>query len=328
MSKFSKTSIFSGLNNLIELSYEPEAADLLGYTEEEVGHYFKDYLLAYASENNETYEEVVDQVRHWYNGYRFSEKSIKVYNPFSLTYFCKARKFGNYWFKSGTPSFLVELLKDKPLKLRDIESRMVTLDALGTFRITDIPLETLFFQTGYLTITDYNKKHDAFRLGYPNEEVKQSLSLLELGVLTNSKPLDISNNVIRLRDALDNEDVDTFADIIRSLFAGIPYSLHVDCEAYYHSLFQLLCNLLGFENHCELSTSKGRADLIIEVGNKVYVFEFKFNGSATQALKQIHERKYYERYLSSGKNIILVGFSFKFADKEFGVEWEKGVISK
>lgn len=179
VSKFSKTSIFSGLNNLVEISYEPEAADIVGYTEEEVEKNFKEFLKDYAAENKVPYADVLPKVKYWYNGYQFSERPLKVYNPYSLTYFLRRKKFRNYWFESGTPSFLIELLKKTPLKLREIESKMFTLSSLGTFGMIDISLEALLFYSGYLTIVEYSKKHDAYRLGYPNEEIRQSFSILE-----------------------------------------------------------------------------------------------------------------------------------------------------
>lgn len=326
ISKFSKTSIFSGLNNLNEISYDPIAADLVGYTEEEVSHNFAPYLDECADKFDEACEEILEKVRHWYNGYQFSEKTLKVYNPYSITHFFLKKSFKNYWFESGTPTFLIEHLKKHPFKLQNIENKVFSINTVGTFLIDKVPMVTLFFQAGYLTIKEYDSKFDVYRLGFPNEEVKQSLSILQLGILSETEEIEVSNIVYNLRSALDNKDLETFTRGVQSLFAKIPYNLHIKKEAYYHSLLQLLCTILGANNHAELKTSKGIIDLIIETDNYIYLLEFKFNATTEKALKQILDKKYYEPFLNSGKQIIPVGIAFTSDDKELRVDWIEGTI--
>lgn len=183
VSKFSKTSIFSGLNNLDELSYESEGAQLVGYTESEIITHFKEHIADIAKAEKTTPQELLDKIRHWYNGYQFSRDPIKIYNPFSIVHFFHRKRFENWWFESGTPSFLIELLKKNPYELKDVESKGFSIASLGTFRIDNIPSITLFFQTGYLTIKEYDEHFNVFKLTYPNEEIRQSLALLELGQL-------------------------------------------------------------------------------------------------------------------------------------------------
>ena len=325
VSKFAKTSIFSGLNNLNEISYEPEAAQLVGYSEAELMTNFAEYIEEIAHERNEKMDELLKKIRYWYNGYQFSEVSVKIYNPFSIVYFLTKRKFKNYWFESGTPTFLVDLLKQHPQELKDIESKVFNLTTLGTFRTDKVPLATLFFQTGYLTIKEYDNAFNVYRLGYPNEEINQSLSLLEVGVLTDLDIVDVDNACYQLKHSLEHKDMDSFISVLHSLFASIPFNLHVDREAHYHALFQLLCNLLGFENHCEVSTSKGKVDMTLITAQHVYIFEFKFNQTGAAALSQILEKRYYEPYLRGSKDIVLVGVSFNTKNKALMLDFAQGI---
>ncbi len=326
VSKFSKTSIFSGLNNLDEISYDPIAADLVGYTEQEVAKYYAPYLDVCSKNHNESCDEILQKVRHWYNGYQFSEKSVKIYNPYSITRFFQKQKFRNYWFASGTPTFLVEQLKKHPFNLQDIEKKVFSINTLGTFLIDNIPLETLFFQAGYLTIKEYKSKFDVYRLGLPNEEVKESLSVLQFGVLTGTEESDVYNLIYQLRTALEEKDLATFMQLIRSILAKIPYNLHLEQEAYYHTMFQLMCILLGANNHAEVKTDKGRIDLIIETDNYLYILEFKLNQPSEKALQQIFDKKYYEPFLTLNKEIIPVGVAFSYKDKELTFDWVEGYI--
>ena len=182
-------------------------------------------------------------------------------------------------------------------------------------------METLFFQTGYLTIREYDSEYDVYRLGYPNEEVKQALSILEMGILTDIEPHYMSDTLYQLRISIENKDINSFMNLLRGLLASIPYNLHLNREAYYHSLFQLLCNLLGFEHQCEVSVSTGRIDFTLITKKYAYLFEFKFNKSAQEALDQIQEKRYHERYLASNKEIVPVGVSFNFDNKQLELDW-------
>ncbi len=327
VSKFSKASIFSGLNNLSEISYTPEGADIVGYTQLELETFFSQYLEELAKKNNEALKVLKEKIKVWYNGYQFSAEQIKVYNPYSIAYLFSSNRFQNYWFESGTPTFLIEKLKKKPFELRDIENKAFNIALLGTFQVDDVPLETLFFQSGYLTIKDYDERYDIYRLTYPNAEIKQSISILELGVLTGTDTSNVINHLYHLRHALENNNLESFTQTIRALLATIPSNLHIEREAYYHSLIQLLCTVLGFDTRCEVATSKGRIDLVLTTQRYLYVIELKFNETGKKALAQIFERKYYEKFLTSEQEIILVGMSLNYKEKELFVDWVKGTIS-
>ncbi|MBA3535579.1 MAG: AAA family ATPase [Tatlockia sp.] len=175
VSKFSKTSIFSGINNLIDITMEPEAAALLGYTKHEIDLYFNEYVSDLANDKNMSTEQVMQEMKLWYDGYQFSERaSEKIYNPYSVLYYLKTKKRANYWFNSGTPSFLINLIKHQYSSLEDIKDIELSADSLGTFDIDNIPLIPLLFQTGYLTITGYDPITEKYQLNYPNVEVSES----------------------------------------------------------------------------------------------------------------------------------------------------------
>jgi hypothetical protein len=270
VSKFSKTSIFSGLNNLEDISDDPEVATLLGYTESEIKDYFPEYKQQIARANNLSDNQLMLRIKDWYNGYQFSKEPVKVYNPFSLVRLFDKKEFKNYWFESGTPTFLVELLKKNPDELQHIEQKAFTTRALGTFDIEDIHLATLLYQTGYLTIADYDEQYKMYKLTFPNQEVRESLSILEMGVLTYKKTEIVEADVYSIKQALDHKDLETFFIALRSLFAGIPHHIHLNNEAYYHSLFHVLVNALGVNTQSEIATSIGRIDLTLITQKYIY----------------------------------------------------------
>lgn len=322
VSKFSKTSIFSGLNNLDDLSLDPLADCLLGYTPQELNHYFSTHIQELAKTENQPIATIQLEIQRWYNGYRFSKDPSTVYNPFSVLYCLKKKNFENYWFESGTPSFLIELLKQNYSSLEFIEQIELSSDSLGTFDVGHLPIIPILFQTGYLTIHDYDKVTKKYKLGYPNYEVKESFKKYLLAAGTHSDIPTVESTVSQLSFALNTDNIELFCSLLKSLFAHIPYHLHIPQERYYHSLIQLLASLLGLEAQSEIVTDKGRIDFVITTKAYVYIFEFKFAQDADRALKQIDTRKYYERYETSKKNIVLIGLSFNKGKKGLTIEYK------
>jgi len=190
VSKFSKVSLFSELNNLEDLSMQSEYADLLGYTDDELVNSFRDYLPALAAENGLSAEECLADLRTWYNGYRFSRRETKGYNPFSILNVLKTRFFKNYWFETGTPSFLVQLIKEKNYPIPNLENLEVQEMFFSTYELENLRLEALLFQSGYITIHGYERNF--YRLGYPNQEVKTSF----LSYIYNSL-VELSNTILK-----------------------------------------------------------------------------------------------------------------------------------
>lgn len=316
VSKFSKTSVFSGMNNLIDISLEPQAAALCGYTQEEVVGNFSPYIEEVASAQGVAVSSVLEQMQQWYNGYRFSRALTRVYNPFSVLYFLATKEYGNYWFASATPTFLVKLIRKNFASFTRVSDVVVDEALLSAFDIDTLPLITLLFQTGYLTIKNYDSQLRLYTLDYPNEEVRLAFNN---GLMVDSLEGVLGSDVTvisqKLRYALESDDVAAFCSSMQVLFAHIPAELHIQKEAYYHSLFQMIVSLVGLSATSEVATSVGFIDVVIQTAHAVFVFEFKLNKNPYVALEQIKSRRYYEKYIDLGKKIFLVGLAFSFQGK-------------
>ena len=249
-------------------------------------------------------------------------------NPFSLLSMFETKKIESFWYSSGTPRFLIELLKIKPetfLKLKNLEMRERVLE---TYDIKKMDIESLLFQTGYLTVKEVIHRigPSVYLLDIPNLEVREAFNLQMLAELTESGE-SLADSAFRgISDSLETGDLQKMLDILRRLFASIPYELHVKAEAYYHSIFYAIMTLLGFDMDAEVSTSRGRIDAVLEQNDKAYIMEFKYedcpidasddtkrdiyNKALTEAMEQIDDRGYAERYLGSGKTVIRAAFAF------------------
>ena len=322
VTKFAKTSIFSGMNNLNDISLKEETAQLLGYTQEELIRYFGDHIQTLAAKHHSSVDEILDTMKTWYNGYQFSEYLLKVYNPFSILCYLSNQKLANYWFKSGTPTFLIHLIKKQYPELDVLPIAALKPEHLETFELNNIPLIPLLFQTGYLTISEYDHKKNRITLDYPNHEVKESFTEYIVASLSYVTPVVIGTTSGHLLDALATCDIESFCSTLLALFARIPYTLRIARESYYHSLFHFLMNLLILETHSEILTHIGRIDTAIQTDDYIYIFELKINKSPQEALQQIIDTKYYEGLSLHKKPIILVGLSFMIKKKkDFRIEY-------
>ncbi len=309
VSKFSKAGVFSDLNNLKDLSMDNNYSDLLGITDDEISKYFNEYLKNCAEEFDISNEALHDKLRDYYNGYRFSEGLTKVYNPYSLINFFDQHKFRNYWFESGTPTFLIELIKDKNFYLPQAENLMVKESIFSTYELESLNPAALLFQTGYLTIKDYDIETNEYVLSYPNKEVKYSF--LEILYRNYANEYNGENLYLKLGRYLRAGDIENFIETAKSIFAGISYSVGSEInEANFHTLFYLMVNAGGTPADMELLTCEGRIDMVVETKDKVYIMEFKCNQSAEKAIEQIKEKNYYLTYKNKGKEIILLGINF------------------
>lgn len=322
VTKFSKTSIFSGLNNLNDITVDEKAAALLGYTNEEIEKYLPEFIAGVSEKLQSSVQETKAEMKRWYNGYRFSLLPTYVYNPFSILYFLKKQQFSNYWFESGTPSFFIYLLKKEYYSLEKIENLKFSIDALGVFDLEDISLITLLFQTGYLTISDYDSASKMYTLNYPNFGVHEAFQKYILAAITNNTISATQRLSWLLGNALEGNDIPLFCETLQNLLANIPYNLHIPQERYYHSLFQMIGNLLDFNIQSEVLTDKGRLDLVITTKNNIFIFELKFDVDAPMALKQIIDTKYYERFVLSNKEIVLTGLSFSHKKHKLLLSYE------
>lgn len=311
VTKFSKVSLFSGLNNLDDLSLSDSAATFLGWTQREISHYYANIIQQIAHEKRESIEEVLKSLKWWYNGYRFSKSPTveRVYNPLSVMQFLKTGRIDNYWFSTATPTFALKLIREKEFPIVDFESSIIVGRSIDeSYEIEKIDLATLLYQTGYLTINEYDAKSQRYFLKFPNEEVRRSFLDHLLEDLTFLSSSQSEPFLYRIEKALKAEDFDQFFQEFNILLASIPYTLQISKEAYYHSLLYAILRSLGFNVSAEVMTSRGRIDMVFFYKDHVFIFEFKIDSSAASALEQIKQQRYYEKY--AGKKITLIGANF------------------
>lgn len=321
VTKFAKTSLFSGMNNINDISLKPLGAELFGYSEREVVDNFDEYIARFAKEKNRSKEGILQEMKEWYDGYQFSELPVRMYNPYSAMYYLNDCKRSNYWFATGTPTFLIQFLQKHVGSLGKLNKCILSDAHLISFeQIKEIPLSTLLYQTGYLTIDTYDESLEVFRLRIPNKEVEQSLTTNIVGILAHSKADEVKTALVYLYESLDNNDIDQFVEVLQNLLANIPYQLHIPQERYYHSLVQFLATLMNIDCAAEVCTSNGRIDLVIKRNKQIFIFEFKFDGTAQQALDQIEQQRYAEKYRSGGMPITSIGISFSFKDKKLTLD--------
>ncbi len=316
VSKFSKVSIFSDLNNLDDLTMHDYRSNmLLGYTQEELEHFFREHIVQAAATQDISEEKLLGQIKHWYNGYSW-DGSAFVYNPFSILNFFQKRVFLNYWFKTATPTFLIDLIRER--QYYDFDGVEVSASFFDAFQIDrDIPLGALLFQTGYLTIKRYDSTTDLYTLGYPNWEVRKSMLEYLLSAFASLDPGMEAQPVLKARRALQEENIEQLVEVINHLLYNLPHQLHDQREErFYHLLLHIFFDYIGLEIHSEVNTARGRLDAVVELEDKVYCFEFKYNGTASDALAQIKQRGYLDKYRSSGKKLIAIGINFNSEKRE------------
>ena len=312
VSKFSKVSLFSGLNNLLDITLDPGYSSICGYTEADLDMVFAPELPGLDRE----------EIRRWYNGYHWLGAE-KVYNPFDLLLLFRNREFKAWWFETGTPTFLLDTLLSRGVGTVALDGMLSNDDLLSTFDVDHIATEALLFQTGYLTIAGVERRGETFyRLGYPNHEVRQSLNRSLLNRLMGDS-LRRAEHRARLYDLLLANDFAGLETLLQAIFAGIPYQWHTkndlaDYEGYYASVFYALFASQDMDVAVEDSSSRGRLDMAVVFNGHVYLFEFKVVESAragasvspTAALAQLRERGYADKYRASDQPIHLIGVEF------------------
>jgi len=317
VSKFTKVSIFSDLNNLTDLTMDRRTATLLGYTQDELETNFPDYIARLAGAIGKTKAETLDALRVWYNGYRFHALAEKVYNPVSVMKCFDTQEIKNYWFETGTPTFLIDLLRDKPVDLDNLHVPDIAFSTYDPACLEPLPL---LVQTGYLTIRSSDGVLGAatYQLDYPNREIADSFSYWLARGFTNLSPEDMSSALRRLTAALREGRVADMLDTLRIFFAKVPNTITLDNEKYYQTIFFTVFTLVGAMAEAEVSTNIGRVDAIVKTDADIFIFEFKLNGTADEALAQIHAKRYFEPYLDDGRRITLIGVAFAQASRNLG----------
>lgn len=320
VSSFAKAGLFSGINNLQILTLQDAYATICGYTDQEVDHYFSDHITTWAEKENISYQDLRQRIKQWYNGYHFGEDVTAVYNPFSLMNALHNQKFKNFWFQSGTPTFLVDVLK-KNIQSFDQTKMTTTENSLGIFDVGRTPLTTLMFQAGYLTIIQHDSASDLYTLDYPNEEVRISFQKYLLEVFADINPESADTLFSELSKAFQNHRIDDIVPLLKQLFAHVPYQLHMPEEKFYHALLMMMCIGAKIKAQSEYSTDHARIDLVIELPKTIYVIEVKFNKTAAEALAQIEKREYYARFLKEDKSVILLGLNFERKPSTFNITY-------
>ena len=309
VSKFSKVSIFSDLNNLNEFSMDARVATLFGYTHAEVQTNFPEALKALGRANNLDEDGTFAKLVKWYDGYRFEENAESVFNPVSVGKCLNTRKFDPYWFETGTPSFLLKLLENDPVAVDDIE---ISQTAFSVYEPDAPEMMAIFYQTGYLTIKSAREDGEErlYRLDFPNFEVRKAFSeslSRDFSHLPTSEHASLLSQMVA---ALRHDDVNDMLDALSCFFANIPANIAVKREKYCQTLFYAVFVLIGARTFAECWTNRGRVDAVVETPCGVYVFEFKLNDTAKAALAQIKAKGYHEKYLRQGKKVTLVGAAF------------------
>ncbi|MDR2691419.1 MAG: ATP-binding protein [Dysgonamonadaceae bacterium] len=311
VTKFAQVSVFSDLNQLADISLEQDYASLCGITKDELLRFFTPELKRMAEKQNMTFEEVIHRMSRRYDGYHFSPQSEGMYNPFSVLNALNFGNFDDYWFRTGTPTFLVSLLQESNFDLRQIVDG-ITLDSsdfseYGADADNPIPL---IYQSGYLTIKDYDRETGLYTLGFPNAEVRYGFLKFLLPHYSAVKSNETSLHIAKFYRELEAGRTEDFMERLKVFFAKIPYELSNDNERHYQAIFYVVFTLIGQYVDAEVRSAQGRADAVVKTKNYIYVFEFKLDGNAEDAIKQIDDKGYLIPYQLDGRKIIKVGVDF------------------
>ena len=309
VTKFGKVSVFSDLNNLEDISRNPDYSDICGISEKELIDNFSEDIAELARANGQTYEQACAQLKEDYDGYHFCPDSAGIYNPFSLLNTFKSRRYGSYWFETGTPTYLVELLKKSDYDLEKMSRVETDDDILDSIFTDDNPIPVIY-QSGYLTIKGYDREFGMYTLGFPNREVEDGFMNFLLpyysGVDKTQSPFEIKQFVRDVRSGA----IDSFMERLQSFLAGCPYELARDIELHYQNVLFIVFRLAGLYTQVEYRTSRGRIDLVLQTADYIYVMEFKLDGSAEEAITQIEEKQYSLPFRNDRRKVFEIGVNF------------------
>ena len=315
VTKFSQVSVFSGFNQPADISMVPDFDTLCGITQEELEHYFAEPIAELAQRYRRTLPDMMELLKRRYDGYHFSSRLVDVYNPFSLLNVFRYKEMQDYWFSTGTPTYLLRLLNRAREGLNQLTGRYYQRREFIDYKATAEKPLPMIYQSGYLTIKDYNWDRDMFLLDYPNNEVKDGfLTMVAADYLNPEKS--IGSSIQDMTDMLKAGDLESFHKILTSFLASIPYTMRRkenerERERYFHYTFYLILRLMSlYTVYTEKEQSEGRVDCIIETDNYVYIFEFKLDGTAAEALKQIEEKGYARPYEADKRKLYKVGVNF------------------
>ncbi|MDE6553114.1 MAG: ATP-binding protein [Muribaculaceae bacterium] len=321
VARFSKVSIFSDLNNLDDISMDKAYADICGWSEEELLRYFRQGIEELAEEREEKFEETLKAMRDYYDGYLFSLKGSRLYNPFSVLKALKKKEIDPYWFDSGTPTFLARRIRRQGTFPPDINGKKCDREALQAVGLNARNPIPLMFQTGYLTIADYDKDTKLYELRFPNQEVETGFyqQLLKVYVPETTDPFSPFDFTLFRTDLVEGRPED-FMKRLATLLKALPYEDHK--ESTYRAVTFLISVLSGIPSLTELHSYRGHSDLEVFAGRNIYIFEFKYNKSLQEAMDQIRDRDYAGRYAMDTRQIYLIGANFIENKDSRGLEYE------
>ena len=310
VTKFGKVSVFSDLNNLDDISMRQIYVDICGVSEQELHDNLESELHELAEIRGVSYDDVCNELRACYDGYHFTHNSIGIYNPFSLLNAFKYQEFSSYWFETGTPTYLVELLKKHHYDLHRMAHEETTAEVLNSIDSTsDNPIPVIY-QSGYLTIKGYDPEFGNYRLGFPNREVEQGFIKFLLPFYANTNAVESSFEIQKFVREVRSGDYESFFRRLQSFFADTPYELVRDLELHYQNVLFIVFKLVGFYVKAEYHTSEGRVDLILQTDKFIYIMEFKLNGTAEEALQQINEKHYARPFEHDERKLFKIGVNF------------------
>ena len=311
VTKFGKVSVFSDLNNLDDISMRNQYIDICGVSEKELHDDLEIELHELADIKGVSYHEICDKLREYYDGYHFTHNSIGIYNPFSLLNTFKYKEFGSYLFETGTPTYLVELLKKHHYDLRRMAHEETSISVLNSIdSASDNPIPVIY-QSGYLTIKGYDEEFGIYSLGFPNREVEEGFIKFLLPFYANTNAVESEFEIQKFVREIRIGDYDSFFRRLRSFFADTPYELIRDLELHYQNVLFIVFKLVGFYVKAEYHTSEGRIDLVLQTDKFVYVIEFKLDGTAEDALRQINEKHYALPFEAGGnRRLFKIGVNF------------------
>lgn len=316
VSKIGKLSVFSGLNNLRDISMVGEYADICGLSEDELKRYFDESVAELGNANDLTKEECYIKLKDMYDGYHFSSNTVGVYNPFSILNTFSSREFKEYWFETGTPTMLVDVMKRTSFDITTLSDNVIVSSAAlsGMQDIVNKPVP-LFFQTGYLTIKEYDKEYKEYRLGFPNEEVKNGFLNFIYSYYVPVNPASDSTKTSQLSRALKSGNPDAFMTTLEALFANTTYQIQGNAEMDFQYAMYIIIELLGEYVQAERTTSNGRIDLLLQTKDYIYIIELKIDNTAEAALQQIEEKGYDRPFADDPRKLFKIGVCFSTKDR-------------
>ena len=310
VTKFGKVSVFSDLNNLDDISMRKDYIEICGVSDQELHENLDIELHEFAETQSLSYDKLCTKLKEYYDGYHFTHNSIGIYNPFSLLNAFKYKEFGSYWFETGTPTYLVKLLKKHHYDLERMaheETDAQVLNSIDSESTNPIPV---IYQSGYLTIKGYDERFGIYRLGFPNREVEEGFIRFLLPFYANVNKVESPFEVQKFVREVETGDYDSFFHRLQSFFADTTYEVIREQELHYENVLFIVFKLVGFYTKVEYHTNDGRIDLVLQTEKFIYIMEFKLNGTAEEALQQINDKRYALPFEADGRKLFKIGINF------------------